>query len=273
MCFGFSPERSPTPLHELNMNIATLQESTEALRHRLLNHEVYGHLGLPVAIQRFMELHVYAVWDFMSLLKALQQHLTCVTTPWVPPADPIAARMINQIVVGEESDLDTEGQPSSHYDLYLQAMDQVGANTSVILSFVDRLRSGHDLETAMSEAGVPAAACEFMRVTFQIIESGELPQIASAFTIGRENLIPGIFRGIISGLDEHGTIHTDRFLYYLDRHIGLDEDEHGPLAFKILERLCGDSPTRWSQAENAALKTLEARIHLWNAISQEIIKI
>ena len=120
------------------MNIVTLQESTEALRKPLLNHEVYGQLGSPNSIQRFMELHVYAVWDFMSLLKALQQQLTCVTTPWVPPADPIAARMINQIVVGEESDLDIEGQPSSHFDLYLQAMEQVGADTSKILILVDK---------------------------------------------------------------------------------------------------------------------------------------
>ena len=139
------------------MNIVTLQESTEALRKPLLNHEVYGQLGSPNSIQRFMELHVYAVWDFMSLLKALQQQLTCVTTPWVPPADPIAARMINQIVVGEESDLDTEGQPSSHFDLYLQAMEQVGADTSKILILVDKLITGNDLETAMSEAEAQAA--------------------------------------------------------------------------------------------------------------------
>jgi hypothetical protein len=256
----------------MTMNIVTLQESTEALRKPLLNHEVYGQLGSPNSIQRFMELHVYAVWDFMSLLKALQQQLTCVTTPWVPPADPIAARMINQIVVGEESDLDTEGQPSSHFDLYLQAMEQVGADTSKILILVDKLRTGYDLETAMSEAEVPEAAQEFMRVTFQIIESGDLPAIASAFTIGRENLIPGIFRGIVAGLQERGNLDTDRFLYYLDRHIGLDEDEHGPLAFKILERLCGDSKARWDQAQNAALMTLKARIHLWDAISLSITK-
>jgi hypothetical protein len=151
-------------------------------------------------------------------------------------------------------------------------MEQVGAETSKILIFVDKLRAGHDLETSMSAADVPAAARDFMRVTFQIIESGELPSIASAFTIGRENLIPGIFRGIVAGLQERGNLDTDRFLYYLDRHIGLDEDEHGPLAFKILERLCGDSKARWDQAQNAALMTLEARIQLWNSISLSITK-
>ena len=151
-------------------------------------------------------------------------------------------------------------------------MEQVGADTSKILILVDKLRTGNDLETAMSEAEVPEAAREFMRVTFQIIESGDLPAIASAFTIGRENLIPGIFRGIVAGLQERGNLDTDRFLYYLDRHIGLDEDEHGPLAFKILERLCGDSKAHWDQAQNAALMTLKARIHLWDAISLSITK-
>ena len=255
------------------MKIADLQAATDVSRQALLNHKVYSQLAQPEALKRFMELHVYAVWDFMSLLKALQQDLTCVSIPWVPAADGVAARMINQIVLEEESDIGADGRPASHFELYLQAMQQVGAETDRIMSLIGDLNSGEDYERSLDRREVPMAAREFMKVTFEIIESGHLPSIASAFTIGRENLVPGLFRGIIVGLNESGKVQSDRFLYYLDRHIGLDEGEHGPLAFQILERLCGDVPESWELAKLAGLTALEARLKLWDAISESIVAI
>ncbi len=255
------------------MKIADLQAATDVSRQALLNHKVYSQLAQPEALKRFMELHVYAVWDFMSLLKALQQDLTCVSIPWVPAADGVAARMINQIVLEEESDIGADGRPASHFELYLQAMQQVGAETDRIMSLIGGLNSGEDYERSLDRREVPMAAREFMKVTFEIIESGHLPSIASAFTIGRENLVPGLFREIIVGLNESGKVQSDRFLYYLDRHIGLDEGEHGPLAFQILERLCGDVPESWELAKLAGLTALEARLKLWDAISESIVAI
>ena len=248
------------------MNIQTLQAAIAPLRHQLLNHPVYDHLTSPAALRHFMQLHVYAVWDFMSLLKKLQQGLTCLETPWLPPADPIAARMINQIVLGEESDTDPQGAPASHFELYLQSMKEVGADTSAIESLLGQLRQGTPLPQAMQAAGVPEAAQGFIRSTFEIIHESHLPSIASAFTLGREDLIPGLFRGIVGRLNAEGSIRAGRFIYYLDRHIGLDEEEHGPLAFQILERLCGTCPENWQKAESAALKSLQSRLNLWNAI-------
>ena len=252
------------------MNLTTLNQACEPLRQQLLSHSIYGSLGHVSAMQRFMEMHVYAVWDFMSLLKALQQRLSSISVPWVPSGDPIAARMINQIVLGEESDIDPDGHPASHFELYLQAMQQLGADTTTIRLFIEQINAGERWADAAEKAGVPNPARQFMQVTFQIIESGDLAAIAAAFTIGRENLIPGIFRGIVAGLDAEGQAHADRFLYYLDRHISLDEDEHGPLAFQILERLCDSSPNAWQSAENAARASLEVRLSLWNAIQREI---
>ena len=254
------------------MNIQTLQAAIAPLRHELLNHPVYEQLASPAALRQFMQLHVFAVWDFMSLLKKLQQGLTCLKTPWLPPADPVAARMINQIVLGEESDTDPDGSPASHFDVYLQAMKEVGADTSVIETLISQLRQGTPLPQAMQAAGVPEAAQAFISTTFQIIHEDHLPAIASAFTLGREDLIPGLFRGIVGQLNADGAIHASRFIYYLDRHIGLDEEEHGPLAFQILDRLCGTSPENWLKAESAAQRSLQARLNLWNAIQTAVQK-
>jgi hypothetical protein len=253
------------------MNIQILQKSCEPAREKLLNHPVYDNLVSTQALHQFMSLHVYAVWDFMSLLKSLQQGLTCVGSPWLPPTDRIAARMINEIVLGEESDLDPEGNPASHFELYIQSMQELGSDPSPVLNMIDALHAGHDRERACSLCDVPQAAQEFMNLTFQIVDQGDLPAIASAFTLGRENLIPGIFRGIVEALQERGEIAGGRFLYYLDRHISLDEDEHGPLAFGILKRLCGDDPQKWESAKRAALESLEARLRLWNAINNAIV--
>jgi hypothetical protein len=70
----------------------------------------------------FLENHVYAVWDFMSLLKALQSKLTCTTTLWFATTNPQTRYLINEIVVAEESDLTIDGQRSSHYEMYIEAM-------------------------------------------------------------------------------------------------------------------------------------------------------
>lgn len=252
------------------MNIQAILTLSEPFREQLLNHPLYCKISSPEGMRQFMEVHCFAVWDFMSLLKALQRRLTCVDSPWLPPADPVAARMINEIVLGEESDLDPDGAPSSHFDLYLQSMKEAGADTGPIEKMICRLRLGDSLSAAMQVACVPKSAQAFMNVTFGIIEEGSLPTIAAAFTIGRENLIPGLFRGIVQNLQQLGTFKADRFLYYLDRHIGLDEEEHGPLAFKILERLCGDSPQHWQNAESATMRSLQARLELWNSIEQTI---
>jgi hypothetical protein len=70
----------------------------------IVAHPVFRRLTSVTALRIFMEHHVYAVWDFMSLLKALQRAVTCIELPWVPCGDPAARRFINEIVLDEESD-------------------------------------------------------------------------------------------------------------------------------------------------------------------------
>ncbi|MFN9952731.1 MAG: DUF3050 domain-containing protein, partial [bacterium] len=113
-------------------------------------------------LARFMEYHVWAVWDFMSLLKALQKHLTCTAIPWVPVGDAETRFLINEIVVGEESDVNRHGARTSHFEMYLEAMREVGASTTAITAFIDHVVRGVPVADAMQLVGTPKAAQDFV---------------------------------------------------------------------------------------------------------------
>jgi hypothetical protein len=262
------PESKGTHPHGVigTNRLARISAKLEPLRVQLLNHPLYPTMGDIGAVRRFMEHHVYAVWDFMSLLKALQRSICCVNVPWTPPADRAAARLVNEIVLAEESDEDGEGGFASHYDLYWQAMRQTGADTTAIDVFIQAIREGASLEGALAVADPPAGVVPFVRHTFGLIESGNLPAIASAFTFGRENLLPGLFQKIVDEVNAKSRGALSEFVYYLDRHISLDGDDHGPKARLLVAALCGDDDAKWQAAEQAAVESLEVRLALWNAM-------
>jgi len=244
--------------------LKTLVNQTQPLRQRLQSHALYSSIKTIADVRTFMETHVFAVWDFMSLLKALQQELTCVEVPWIPLRNS-AARLINEIVRDEESDLGLDGQPVSHFDLYHSAMKECSSNTSCIDTFVDLLRKGCPATFALDIAGAPAGARKFVRTTFDIIGTGQLHQIAAAFAFGREDLIPEMFRALIREM-KHDIRGLETFHYYLERHIALDGDDHGPHAHQMVSELCGDDPKQWEDAISATNKALQARIHLWDSV-------
>ena len=64
--------------------------------------------------------------------------------------------------------------------------------------------------------------------------------------------------------------NLDEFRYYLLRHVELDGDEHGPMATRLTESLCGNDAERWQTVEQAAVAALEARLKFWDAIHQAV---
>ena len=236
------------------------------LRLELQQHPVYDQLESLPNLQRFMELHVYAVWDFMSLLKALQRELCCVEVPWLPSKYSSAARFINEIVLEEESDLNDLGGYSSHFELYLRGMQECGADVQPIGLFLEHLRMGASVPEALAGAKVPEPARQFVLTTFEIIASGDLCAIAAAFTFGREDLLPDLFHEVVTHLHEEVTQSLGTFKFYLDRHILLDGGQHGPMANRLLIALCEDDPLRWQTVETTALKSLAVRKTLWDGM-------
>jgi Protein of unknown function (DUF3050) len=246
-----------------------IQERLTPLQSALLNHPIYQEIDRLESLRVFMEHHVFAVWDFMSLLKALQQRLCCVEVPWRPPVDPLGSRLVNEIVLAEECDDDGRGGFASHFELYHRAMTHCGANTAGIDSFLDEIRRGNSVSTAL-KIGAPECARRFVGQTFGFIKDGNLCAIASAFSFGREDLLPAIFQRIVDQLNMEAGGGLEDFKYYLDRHIGLDGEEHGPMAHRLLLAICGSDESRWQVAEQAAVDCLEARRGLWDGICDEI---
>ncbi len=226
----------------------------------LISHPVYKSLKSLRDIRVFMEYHCFAVWDFMSLLKSIQNKVTCTTVPWRPsPYSSEVVRMINEIVLGEESDVDQFGNPCSHFELYLKAMDEIGANTVVIKDFMNTF------DTTL----LPNGAREFVEHNLDLALNGRLEEVAASFFYGREKLLPDVFTQIVQVLKAEN-LECPTLLYYLERHIEVDGESHGPLAMKCLKEICENNETKTLRAQYAGVQALRMRFEMWNATYKAI---
>lgn len=254
----------------MNHHLSTLQEKIAPLRTNITHHPLYSSIRSIEDVRVFMRYHVYAVWDFMSLLKSLQRNLTCVSTPWFPVGHADTRFLINEIVTGEESDVDQDGIRKSHFELYIDAMKQCGADLAEMETFTRSLRETGDLDTAFEKAGTPAAARDFIRFTFDTIGQRDTASQAAVFTFGREDLIPGMFMAMVADLNQEAPERISIFKYYLERHIEVDGDHHSHLAMEMTSHLCGDDEAKWSAATQATEQSLRMRLSLWDAAYREI---
>ena len=119
----------------MDFNIQRINEIKSFVKdtkQQLSAHPIYSEIATPEELKIFMESHVFAVWDFMSLVKFLQLKFTSVRVPWIPPSDSSIARLINEIVLDEESDIDQHGKPTSHFELYTDADLTIPLDTSAL---------------------------------------------------------------------------------------------------------------------------------------------
>ena len=254
------------------MKIVDLEHELIPLRIKLQEHKIYKSIKSIEDIRLFMEQHVFAVWDFMSLLKQLQNQLSCTQVPWRPSGNPEAARLINEIVWGEESDLNRKGMAMSHFEMYLESMQSLGASTETINELQHRLEKGQTIDQALEEINLPQHILSFLRFTFEVISTKKNHIIAAVFTFGREDLIPDMFVEIIKNLMIPEEVDLSDLIYYFERHIEVDADEHGPMALKMVSNLCENDVDKISEALAYSKEALELRIGLWDGILKDLEK-
>ena len=241
----------------------------ESLNKQLMSHSIYEKINSLEKLRIFMESHVFAVWDFMSLAKRLQASLTCTDVPWLPPLNQNAARFINEIILHEETDEGADGAPKSHLEMYLDAMHETGASTLQFELFISLIKSSNSIEVAARVARLPEYVSEFVSLSLNVADNREVEEVASYFLHGREDPIPEMFKRLISTLNV--SVETvPKLIWYLERHIEVDGNDHGPAAKKILSELIGGNEEKKLFAYNSACAAVQHRINLWDGILNRI---
>ncbi|MBB1075798.1 DUF3050 domain-containing protein [Rhodoferax sp. 4810] len=241
----------------------------QPLRDELNCHPLYAALQDEHDLKVFMTHHVFSVWDFMSLVKYLQQQLAPSQYPWQPRGKAAIRFFINQLVLEEESDSIDLGDGhgiryGSHFEFYCDAMREVGADGDMPIQFLNQVRD-RGLELALKNDMVPPPSRQFMQTTFKFIQSNQPHCVAAALAFGREQVIPGMFRQFLSAMGITPT-QAPIFHSYLNRHIYLDEDFHGPLSLQLLAHFCKDDAQRYSEAAAAAATAIRARLQFWDGV-------
>lgn len=252
----------------MNEQIARLKAETEPLRQQVVRHRLYNQIITFPALQVFMEHQVFAIWDFMSLLKSLQKNITCVSVPWLPAGNAQTRYLINEIVLGVESDADEKGARTSHFELYLRAMRQAGCKTEPITQLLEDVKGGMPVNQVLHQHGVPHASGAFVNHTFSLIHSGKIHIQAVVFIFGRESLIPRVFIDNVNELSKKESGRADIYKYFLERNIEADWAHKSYLGYDLVAELCGDNLHKWEEATLAVKETLTHRLQLWDAVTQ-----
>ena len=154
--------------------------------------------------------------------------------------------------------------------MYLEAMKKSNTGTENIEAFLNAVQST-DIFSAIKSSTLHENIKDFLKFTFEVIEAGKPHEIASAFTFGREDLIPNMFTEMLKEFKlRFKETDLTELVYYFERHIELDADEHGPMAFEMIAYLCGNDAEKWKETAETAVAALEKRIKLWDAIEELI---
>ena len=220
-------------------------------------HTVFEKINTLDRAKIYMESQIWCVWDFMMLLRSIQNHYMCQNYLWLPPQDTKVARFIYEMLISEETDIDeTGGGYSSHFETYLRAMSDAGADMIPINEFLRHVRKGDTFEELMELKFIPDYAKDFMRNTHEICK-GSPESAVAAFCLGRENLIPEMFKVFLRHLEKHQELNT--FRWYLMRHVAVDSENHGPQSARLLERVLDNDKKKIEDALDTSVNALESR--------------
>mgnify|MGYP001409335116 CR=1 FL=1 len=246
-----------------------ISKNLEPLKNKLRNHSLYDSIDSINDLRIFTSAHVYAVWDFMSLLKFLQIKLTTITVPWYPIENTNTAKLINEIVAGEETDESESGKPMSHFEMYIDSIKSINVETEEILDNINSLNNLETIEEDIDKLDIKDYVKDFLKFTFSVIKRGKIHEVAAVFTFGREDLIPDMFMPLLEGINSENN-ELNKLIYYFKRHIEVDGDMHGPMSMEMLSYLCNNDAKKISESSSISKEALLARISLWDGIENEI---
>tara|TARA_Y100001958_G_C21182843_1_gene512421 strand:+ start:52 stop:822 length:771 start_codon:yes stop_codon:yes gene_type:complete len=249
-------------------NLESNKKKLKALRHKITTHPLFESKLEPKQICEFMESHIFAVWGFMSLLKSLQRKITPNNLPWIPNENTKNGliNFVNEIILCEESDYIHGIGFISHFEIYLTAMKSMGAQSDQLDILISKItEKGYD-EKFIDDINTSTEVKNFLKNDLEVSMKGTLPEIVGAFTLGREKVIPNMFRYILPAIKKSST--SKYLITYLERHIDIDEDRHGPLSMKLLDVSCNKE--QLNLAYNAAIKSLELRLLVWDRVHKDL---
>ena len=250
-------------------NLEYYKKEIIALKNKIYKHKLF-HKNLETKhIRYFMESHIFSVWGFMSILKSLQYSLSRNSLPWVPTENTRngLTSFINEIVLSEESDYIEGIGYVSHFEIYLEAMKEIGADSSKILELIDCINREGSAYDGINNLDILDEVKDFIKFDLDKALSEDLPKIVGSFTLGREKVIPNMFEHIVQSVANANA--TNKFTTYLSRHIDIDGDRHGQLSSKLLDKLCS-SDKNLEVAYQAGIDSLNLRLKVWDKISDNI---
>lgn len=220
------------------------------------------------AVRLFMEHHVVCVFDFMSLVKKLQHYALGSSLMWLPTLPPMVRRFLSEIYLDEDSDDLGALGVKSHFELYIEAMAEVGADTKGILDLVEGLKKGDPAKASVLKAPLPTLAQTFLLETLRVLNR-DAAVVASVFYHSREAVIPDLFRPILDQLEAEG-MACERLKLYLKRHIETDSEKHGPMGEQLLRYFEDQYPELIPIAQQESLRALKSRLGLWDGLYQSL---
>jgi len=246
----------------------TPDSEVKKLMQEVQEHPVFSALDDKYALSVFMSHHVFAVWDFMTLVKSVQSFVAPCTIPWIPNSETSVVKAINEIVLSEESDVDIAGTGScSHFELYLDAMRELEIPVGHITHFIELVQNQGITKASAELPKSPST--QFINKTFNTISSQNPIVISCWFAYGREKIIPGMFSSVLNRLGI-ARKQAPHFYYYLERHTELDGGEHSHFAQQLVDHFCEQDESRIEIAQVACKEAIKARILFWDGVLKAI---
>ena len=211
-------------------NLEYNKKKLNDLKHKITTHPLFANKLEREHICKFMESHIFAVWGFMSILKSLQKMITPNNLPWIPNRNTKngLVNFVNEIILCEESDFIEGIGYISHFEIYLLAMKNIGAESVQLDKLTSKISEKGYNEKYIDDVDASNEVKSFLKHDLDVSMNGTLPEIVGAFTLGREKVIPNMFSYILPAIK--ATSASKHIITYLERHIDIDGDRHGPLS-------------------------------------------